>query len=390
MTTSSKTDVSTNCLYVAMELSLETWKLAFSTGRGKKPRRRDVPAGGLKCLHDEIARAKQRLGLDSDAPVVCCYEAGRDGFWIHRHLMEEGINNVVVDSSSIEVNRRQRRAKTDRLDANKLLSMLIRWHEGEEEVWSVLHVPSPEDEDGRRLNRELQFLREEQRRHNNRIKGLLFGVGIRLKQIDRHLENFLQLVEMYNGQPLPPHLHQEVLREFRRMQLVNQQIRELEKQRAEQIRHGKNDPHVEQVRKLMRVRGIGANSSWMFTKEVFGWRKLSNRRQIGAVFGLVPTPYNSGNSERDQGISKAGNRRLRSMAIEIAWGWLRFQPDSQLTKWYTRRFANGSKRQRRIGIVALARKLMIVLWRWLTDGEVTDGFQLRDGPAPITYTASLS
>lgn len=388
--TSPQKDLSSRCLYVAIELSLETWKLAFSTGRAKKPRRRDVPARGLERLAKEIAYAKQQLGLAADAPVVCCYEAGRDGFWLHRHLTEEGINNAVVDSSSIEVNRRQRRAKTDRLDVQKLLSMLIRWHEGEEDVWSVVRVPSAEQEDGRRLNRELQFLKEEQTRHNNRIKGLLIGVGIHLKQIDRNFPNFLQVVEMYNGQPLPTQLHQELLREFQRMQLTNQQIRELEQQRAKEIRHAENDPQVEQVRKLMLVRGIGVNSSWMFTKEVFGWREFSNRREVGAVFGLVPTPYNSGNSERDQGISKAGNRRLRSMAIEIAWGWLRFQPDSQLTKWFYKRFANGSKRQRRIGIVALARKLVIVLWRWLTSGEITDGFQLRDGPPTISYTASLS
>ena len=388
--TSLQKDLSTRCLYVAIELSLETWKLAFSTGRAKKPRRRDVPGRGLERLEEEIACAKRHLGLAADSPVVCCYEAGRDGFWLHRHLTEEGINNVVVDSSSIEVNRRQRRAKTDRLDVQKLLSMLIRWHEGEKDVWSVVRVPSAEQEDGRRLNRELQFLREEQTRHNNRIKGLLIGVGIRLKQIDRNFPKFLQVAEMYNGQPVPTQLHQELLREFQRMQLTNQQIRELEQQRAKEIRHAENDPQVEQARKLMLVRGIGVNSSWMFTKEVFGWREFSNRREVGAVFGLVPTPYNSGNSERDQGISKAGNRRLRSMAIEIAWGWLRFQPDSQLTKWFMKRFANGSKRQRRIGIVALARKLVIVLWRWLTSGEITDGFQLRDGPPTISYTASLS
>lgn len=389
-TTSRDQQVTTVCLYLAMELSLGTWKLAFSTGRGRKPRRRDVPARELQALEREMAWAKRRFGLDPGTPVVCCYEAGRDGFWIHRYLVSQGIQNVVVDSSSIEVNRRQRRVKSDRLDVDKLLAMLIRWHQGETHVWSVVQVPSEEDEDGRRLHRELKTLKEEQTRHGNRIKGLLIGVGIRLDHIDRHLPERLQAMRRYDGRLLPEHLHQQLLREFRRMQLANEQIRELEKQRAEQIRHAQDDPQVEQVRRLMEVRGIGVNSSWMFVKEVFGWRQFSNRREVGAVFGLVPTPYNSGGSQREQGITKAGNRRLRSMAVEIAWCWLRFQPNSRLSQWYRERFASGSKRQRRIGIVALARKLMIVLWRWLTDGQITDGFELRDGLPSIGYTPSLS
>jgi transposase len=347
-------------------------------------------ARDLEGLERELALAKKRFGLGEDVAVVCCYEAGRDGFWIHRYLTSKGIENVVVDSSSIEVSRRQRRAKNDRLDAEKLLSMLIRWHEGEEHVWSVVCVPSAEDEEGRRLHRELKTLKEEQNRHVNRIKGLLICVGIQLDAVDRHLPEDLKSMRMYNGKRLPEHLHQQVLREFRRMQLANEQIRALEKQRAEQIRHAEGDRQVEQIRRLLKIRGIGANSSWVFVKEVFGWREFANRRELGAVFGLVPTPYNSGSSERKQGISKAGNRRLRSMAIEIAWCWLRFQPESCLTHWYLKRFAKGSKRQRRIGIVALARKLMVLLWRYLQGEELSDGFELRRGPPPISYTPSLS
>jgi transposase len=375
-----------------MELSLNQWKLAFSTGRGRKPRRRDVQGRQVDALKWEISLAKGRFGLAEDAPVLCCYEAGRDGFWLHRYLLSEGVQNVVVDSSSIEVNRRRRRAKTDRLDAEKLLAMLIRWHEGEGDVWRTVRVPDEATEDSRRLHRELKALREEQIRHNNRIKALLIGVGIRLERVDKQLPKRLEAMRLWDGRALPEYLQGQVLREFRRMQLANEQIRELEKDRAKQIRHVQGDGHIDKVRRLMELRGIGDNSSWMFVKEVFGWRKLANRREVGAVFGLVPTPYNSGGSERDQGISKAGNQRLRSMAIEIAWCWLRFQPNSQLTKWYARRFAEGSKRQRRIGIVALARKLMVVLWRWLEEGDTTDGFEFRrEGlPMPISYTRRLS
>jgi transposase len=390
MKTSRNNQLTTKCLYLAMELSLNNWKLAFSTRRGQKPRRRDVPARQLDVLQREIAGAKARFGLAEDAPVVCCYEAGRDGFWLHRYLISRGIENVVMDPASIEVNRRKRRAKTDRIDAGKLLSTLIRWHEGEADVWSVVSVPSEADEDGQRLGRELRILRGEQTRHGNRIKGFLIGVGIHLDQVDRDLAERLDSMRMYNGQPLPGHLHQQVLREFLRMQLVNEQIRDLEKQRAEAIRHAQDDPQVEMVRRLLKIRGIGANSSWMFVKEAFGWRAFANRRQVGAFWGLAPTPYNSGNEEREQGISKAGNRHLRSMAIEIAWCWLRFQPDSRLTRWYQKRFARGSKRQRRVGIVALARKLMIVLWRYLKEGNITDGFALREELPALAYTRSLS
>jgi transposase len=373
-----------------MELSKKTWKLAFAVGRGQKPRQRDVPAGQLYILGREIGRAKIRFGLGEDTPVVCCYEAGRDGFWLHRYLVSQGIENMVVDPSSMEVNRRKRRAKTDRIDARKLLSSLIRWQEGEREVWSTVRVPSEADEDGQRLDRELEVLRGEQTRHGNRIKGYLIGVGIQLERVTRKLPEHLEEMRMHNGQPLPAYLHQQVLREFRRMQLVNEQIRELEKQRAEEIRHAEDDPHVEMVRRLMKIRGIGANSSWMFVKEAFGWREFANRRQVGSYFGLAPTPYNSGGGEREQGISKAGNRRLRKMAIEIAWGWLRFQPNSRLTQWYKRRFYGDSKRQRRVGIVALARKLMIILWRYLKESVISDGFEVREELPPLSYTASLS
>ena len=390
MTTSCESQFNTVSLYLAMELSNGTWKLAFSPGRGRRPRLRNVSARDLDGLLREIEHAKGRFGLPHDAAVVCCYEAGRDGFWIHRFLLSQGIENVVVDSSSIEVNRRSRRAKTDRLDAAKLVAMLIRWQQGEDHVWSIVHVPSEEVEDSRRLHRELEVLKREHTRHNNRIKALLISVGIRLDHVSRQFPEQLESMRRPSDQPLPKQLHQQLWREFQRMQLANTQIRELEQQRAQLIRKAPDDPQVKKTRALMLVRGLGVNSSWLFVQELFGWRSFENRRQLGAALGLAPTPYSSGSSDREQGITKAGNRRLRAMAIEIAWGWLRFQPNSKLTQWYNRRFAKGSKRQRRIGIVALARKLMIVFWRYLEEGQTTDGFELRETLPPIAYISSLT
>jgi transposase len=390
MTTSRHPEHTTATLCVAMELSQKTWKLAFATAVGQKPRRRDIAAGAVAQLQAEIARAKQRLELPADAPVHCCYEAGRDGFWIHRQLLALGIENLVVDSSSIEVSRRHRRVKTDRVDVERLLAMLLRWHQGEKQVWRIVVPPSEAEEDARRLHRELEVLRREQTAHAGRLKSLLATVGVGWPHVTRRFPEELSRVKQWDGKPLPTGLRQQLLREFARMQLANRQIRELEQQRAEQIRQSRADRGVEMVRRLMQIRGLGANSSWLFVRELFGWRTVRNRRELASLVGLTPTPYNSGTSQREQGISRAGNRRLRTTLVEIAWGWLRFQPHSRLTCWYQERFGGGSKRQRRIGIVALARKLLIVLWKYLQDGEVTDGFEWTEAPPAISYTASLT
>jgi transposase len=298
------------------------------------------------------------------------------------------VENVVVDSSSIQVDRRRRRPKTDRLDAEKLLRMLVRWEQGEPGVWSVVRVPGVEDEDARQLHRELQTLREEQTAHGNRIKGLLAGCGVRVK-VDRHFPKRLKELRLWDGASLPPELHRRVLREFERMQVVNRQVRELERERARRIRHDDEDAAVAKVRRLLELKGIGPNSSWLYVREVFSWREIRNGRELASLVGLVPTPYNSGQESRDLGISKAGNRRMRAMAIEIAWGWLRFQPESALSRWYGRRFAKGSSRQRRIGIVALARKLLVQLWKYLETGTPPEGAELRDWRQTFYYTPRL-
>jgi transposase len=363
-------------LYLALELGWDSWNLAFATGPGPAPRRREMPARDVTRLLLEIAEAKRRLRLPADCPVVSCYEAGRDGFWLHRCLLAHEVQNLVVDSSSIEVNRRQRRAKSDRLDAEKLLSMLLRYAGGETKLWSVVQVPTPEEEGARQLHRELLTLQRQATEHTNRIKGLLASCGLAI-EIDRHFPKRLKELRQWDGTPVSEALRQRLLREFERMQIANRQARQLQQQRAKEVRE-QNSPAVEQVRKLLGLKGIGIRSSWLYVHEFFGWRKFKNRKQVGSLAGLAPTPYASGQTDRDQGISKAGNKRMRWMAVEIAWGWLRFQPDSELSRWFSARFARGSSRQRRIGVVALARKLLVQLWRYLETGVPPAGAELAD------------
>jgi transposase len=365
---------STPALYLAFELGWNEWKLAFASAPADNPRLRSIGARKTKDLLTEIARAKKRFGLPADAPVRTCYEAGRDGFWLHRWLLAHGIANSVVDSSSIEVQRRGRRRKTDRLDAAKLLSMLLRWHQGEKNVWSIVQVPSPADEDRRQLHRDLLELKGERTQHVNRIKGLLAGCGLALAQVEADFPMALAGLRTWDGQPVPEQLQRRLLREHARWQFVDRQVRDLENERARTIRTSTDEP-VGKVRTLLNLRGIGANSAWLFVMEFFAWRRIRNRKQLGALAGLTPTPYNSGDSTREQGISKAGNRRLRAMAVEIAWSWLHYQPASALSAWYRRRFGGGNSRQRRIGIVALARKLLVALWLYLDTGQVPAGAQ---------------
>jgi transposase len=359
-------------LYLALELGWTEWKLAFASGPMDNPRLRTIAARNTQAVLQEVAKAKKRFGLADEAPVLSCYEAGRDGFWLHRYLESQGVANSVVDSSSIEVKRRGRRRKTDNLDAAKLLSMLIRWHGGEKKVWSVVQVPGVVDEDRRQLHRDLLELKGERTQHTNRIKGLLAGCGLELARVDEDFPEVLEGLRTWDGAVVPAGLQQRLLREHERWCFVDRQVRDLENERARKIRTSDEEP-VQKVRQLLNLRGIGANSAWLYVMEFFGWRRIKNRKQLGALAGLTPTPYNSGESSREQGISKAGNRRLRAMAVEIAWSWLHYQPTSALSAWYLRRFGSGNSRQRRIGIVALARKLLVALWRYLETGQAPEG-----------------
>jgi len=363
-------------LYLAFELGNREWKLGFSIGFGQRPRVRTIPARALEGLQREIELAKKRLGLPETARVVSCYEAGRDGFWLHRYLEEAGIENLVVDSSSIEVNRRFRRAKTDRMDVAKLVDQLMRYDRGEKKVWHIVRVPGVEAEDQRQLHRELADLKAERTQHINRIKGLLAGQGVRLGKIGAGFLKELAAIRLWDGRSIPEGLRARLEREYERLQFIQGQLHELQAERVEAIRRSEK-PEVEKVRQLLRLKGIGLNSAWVNTMEFFAWRDFHNGKEVGGLAGLTPTSYQSGDSSRERGMSKAGNRHVRALAIEIAWGWLRYQPESELSQWYQRRFGDGSSRVRRIGIVALARKLLIALWRYLETGLIPQGAVLK-------------
>jgi transposase len=362
-------------LYVGFELSNRKWKLALSDGR--KMRHATVNAGDLELLRVGLASAKGHFGMSEDVRVVSCYEAGRDGFWLHRYLLSSGIDNVVVDSASIEVDRRKRRMKTDRLDAGRLVRMLMRYHGGEERLWSVVRVPSFEDEDARHLHRELEGLKKERTRHRNRIRGILIQQGLRVTNpSNRKFVEQLDSLRTWDGRELPVDMKGRLVREYQRLRMVDDQIKTLEKEKTQRLSNP-DTVKLRQVAQLRSLYGIGTVSSWAFVMEFFGWREFRNRREIAALAGLAPTPYDSGGVIREQGISKAGSTRIRTLAIEIAWAWLRFQPQSKLSLWYMERFAGGGSRMRRIGIVAMARRLLIDLWRYLEHGVIPEGARLR-------------
>lgn len=363
-------------LALSFELGASECKMAFSVGAGQQPRHRTVKAGELEAVKKEISAAKARFRLAAGTRVVSCYEAGRDGFWLHRALAELGVENVVVDSASIEVNRRSRRAKTDRLDAGKLVGMLLRYRSGEKHVWKVVRVPTPEEEDRRHLHRELKTAKRHRGSVANRIRGLLATVGVRLTKIEE-LPEVLEQGRMWNGEKLPPTLRSRLERDWEEREHLNQRVAALEKQRRQLLRKAK-DAGTECARKLMQLRGIGVNAAWLYALEFFAWREFRNRREIGALAGLTPTPYQSGSDRRELGICKAGNRWMRAIAIEIAWGWLRYQPESELSRWYREKFDRGT-RLRKIGIVALARKLLIELWKYLQTGTPPAGAVLKQG-----------
>ncbi|MFM0572062.1 IS110 family transposase [Paraburkholderia caledonica] len=359
----------TGWLCVAFELGEKSWKLSLGNGV-RAPSRCTVTSGDTAAVLTAIAKAKARCHLAADAPVRSCYEAGRDGFWLHRWLAPHGIINLVVEPASIEVNRRARRVKTDRLDADKLLSMLMRYYGGERRVWAVARIPTPEQEDERRLHQELGRLRQERTAHSNRIRSLLVLHNLRVERIGGRA--WARWWAEHAAQ-LSPGLRAEIERESERLSLVATQIRTLEALKAQQVRDGVQPA----IAVLARLAGIGTGGAWTLVKELFGWRQFHNRREVAGCLGLAPTPYASGTSEVEQGISKAGNKRARWLMVELAWSWLRFQPASQLSLWFNQRFASGGKRSRRIGIIALARRLAIALWRYLQYGEIPPGATLK-------------
>lgn len=361
-------------LNLAFELGGTKWILAFATAATAQPRIQRINAGDLTALLREIDRARDRFGLPRTAPVRSCYEAGRDGFWLHRWLLAHGIANIVVDSSSIEVSRRARRAKTDRLDATKLVALLQRWARGERGVWSVVHVPTPETEAVRQVTREIETVRQDRARVRNRIQALLATQGIRALLRGRFPER-LEHLQTGDGRPLLPIWRARLTREWEHLQVVERRLRDLRRQRATTLTEMPG--RVGQVaQQIAQLKGFGDTGAAICSTELFGTRSFTKRTQIGALLGLVPMPYRSDQMVRDQGISKAGRTQLRRVSIQLAWCWIRWQPASALAQWFHRRFG-ASGRSRRVGIVAVARKLMIAVWRFVEHGIVPDGALLK-------------
>lgn len=360
-------------LFVAMELSNKKWKVVF--GEGSRERERSLPAREEAVLLREVRVAKEKLELAADAPVVFCYEAGRDGFWIARMVQKHGFECRVMDPASIEVPRRSRTRKTDRLDAKKLLRLLLRaelW--GESAAFSVVRMPSEEQEAQLRVHRERERLVKERTGHRARIKSLLVLHGI---EVGNPATINIEGLRDWEGKALSPLLQEELKREQQRLVMVEEQLEGIEKGQAEALANPQGLA-LQKARKLQQLKAVGLQSSWLLSHECFAWRRFRNRKQVGSFAGLTGTPFDSGESLREQGISKAGSGRVRTTMIELAWGWVRWQPDSALTKWFLDQYVHGGgKRSRRKGIVALARKLLVALWKYVEQDVIPEGAVLK-------------
>jgi transposase len=369
------TDPQPATLFVALELSKAKWLVGLHSPMADKVSRHTIAGGDAPALLTLIGAARRRAeaSLGGTVRVVTCYEAGYDGFWLHRLLVAHGIANQVIDPASLLVNRRARRRKTDRIDLAGLLRTLMAWHRGEPQVCSMVRVPSPEEEDRRRRGRERERLVKERVQHLGRVKGLLMTQGVRdFQPARRGWRDRLEALRTGDGRPLPDCLKAEIARECRRLALVDEMLDELERER-DAASDGKAP---QQAALLTKLRGIGPTSAHLLAGEVFH-RDFANRRQVAAYLGLEPSPWQSGQVDQDQGISKAGNRRARRVAIELAWLWLQHQPDSGLSRWFKDRVGVARGRVRRIMLVALARKLIVALWRYLASGVVPEGASMR-------------
>lgn len=369
-------------IFVAIELSQKSWLVTLHSPDKDKLSRHKLEGGDHVELLALISRVRERAAraLGGVPAVVSCYEAGYDGFWLHRLLLAAGITNYVFDPASIAVDQRARRVKTDRIDGEKMLRTLMAYLRGEPRVVRIVRVPAPEQEDARRASRERGRLVKEQTAHTSRIKALLRLLGMAVGNPRRRdWLSWLAAQRDWQGQAVPPRMLSEIRHEHARLMLVRERLEALAQQASADPTPGAAQM-TERSELLLRLKCLGPAFATTLTNEVF-YKDFRNRREVGSYFGLTPSPWQSGGVDRDQGISKAGNPRARCAAIELAWLWLRHQPDSKLTQEYRRRTLNAGKRIKRVAIVALARKLVVALWRYLTTGLVPDGAGLKTAKA---------
>jgi transposase len=374
------TDTAESICFMAIELSKAKWLVGVLSPLSNKISLRSIPCGAVQSLIEIISHTLSKVSRATGRParMVSCYEAGYDGFWLHRVLEAHGVTNHVIDAASLLVSRKARRAKTDRLDAEKLVRVLMAFCRGEPKVCSVVKPPSVDEEDAKRLHREREFLMKERVQHIERIKGLLATQGVYEFQPGRKdWQSRLAKLVTGDGRPLPPRLTAEIDRHCRRLATVNEMLKEIDEERdTAVVKAAPSAPWTNGAQRLAQLKGIGSHIATVLATEVF-YRRFENRRGLGSYLGLTPSPFQSGGMDRDQGITKAGNPRARTISIELAWLWLRYQPQSALARWFHER-TNGLKgRIRRIIIVAVARKLMIALWRYLETGLVPAGAELK-------------
>lgn len=368
--------VDLGAIFVSLELGKSTW-LATSLSPGSEKMSRHTVGGGdiaglLACF--DALRRKARARTGKLYPLVAIQEAGLDGFWIDRRLRQEAwIESHIVDAASIAVSRRRRRAKTDRIDGETLIRTLMAYKRGEPRVCAMVRAPTPEEEDRRRICRERKTLVTERIAHVNRIKGLLFSQGVRdYEPLRRDRRARLEALETGDGRPLPPHLKAQISRALDRLELLIEQIKAVEAERDALARAANDDGKPTPAAMLLEIKGIGpAFAAVLYAEGLF--RHFDNRRQVAAYAGLAPSPWRSGSIDREQGVSKAGNPRLRTTMIQLAWLWLRHQPTSALARWFHARVARHGARVRKTTIVALARKLLVALWKYVTAGVVIEG-----------------
>jgi len=368
-------------IFVSLELSRSTWLItSLLPGGSEKMSKHSVPAGDICALLARFSELRQKAftRTGKSFPIIVIQEAGLDGFWIHRVLQNEGIESHVVDPASIATSRRHRRAKTDRIDGETLLRTLLAYKRGEPRVCAMVKAPTPEEEDRRRLCRERKVLIAERVQHVNRIKGLLLCQGVSgYEALRRDRRQRLDELKTGDGRALPDHLKAQISRELARLELLLEQIKAMEAERDALFAAAKATmPASGPVAMLLEIKGIGPEFAAILWMEAF-FRSFANRKQVAAYAGLAPTPWQSGSVDREQGVSKAGNPRLRTMLIQLAWLWLRHQPQSALTLWFKERVSRNGGRFKKTTIVALARKLLVALWKYVTAGVIIEGAVMK-------------